>query len=101
MAIVDDGVDLFNEALGKSVKTGVSFARRPETGETRPYYFSSSGQGTLMAKLIHRVCPTVSLYIARIDADPITRQPALHSIDQVRNAALSSLCQLLIVVYVV
>jgi hypothetical protein len=33
---------------------------------TNPYYFSSGGHGTLMARLVRAVCPKAKLYVARL-----------------------------------
>lgn len=98
VAVIDDGVDLSCGEFSGSITMGVSFALHPENVGIRPYYLSSSGHGTLMAKLIHRVCPAVNLYVARIDVPPITRQPTLDSVIKVRHGTFSSLYQLLITV---
>src|ERR1700733_2709648 len=79
VAIIDDGIDKLQEGFGDSIDDGVSFYTSPGTFDTRPYYFSSQGHGTLMAKLIRRVSPRAKLYIARLDQGPTTGQPTAES----------------------
>lgn len=66
VAVIDDGIDaVYNEEqFSATLKGGESFC----TGRKRPpYFFSSTGHGTLMADLVQRVCPKVHLYVARLD----------------------------------
>lgn len=67
VAVIDDGIDaMYNEEqFASTLKGGESFS----TGSKRPkpYFFSSTGHGTLMADLVQRVCPKVQLYVARLD----------------------------------
>lgn len=66
VAVLDDGIDVYEGGFGDSIKDGVSFLKAGQEQETRPHCFSTSGHGTEMAKLIRRVCPPVQLYIARL-----------------------------------
>lgn len=90
MALIDDGVDLLQPALEKRVKAGISFTTYFSSDTlTKPYYLSSLGHGTLMAKLISRVCPMAELYVARID-DPLTGQLNIDSAAKVIQDEFSS-----------
>ena len=67
VAVIDDGIDLcyHEEQFSTTMKTGQSFC----TGsKPHPFFFSSTGHGTLMADLVQRICPRVHLYIARLNA---------------------------------
>ncbi|KAF8462775.1 peptidase S8/S53 domain-containing protein [Kalaharituber pfeilii] len=66
VAVIDDGIDaLYNdEQFANTLVGGESFCTGPYR---KPYFFSSTGHGTLMADLVQRVCPKVKLYVARLD----------------------------------
>lgn len=65
VAIIDDGYDGIDPDL--SVAGGKSFYVQHPEKRIYPYYCSSAGHGTLMAKLVKRVCPLAKLYVARLD----------------------------------
>ncbi|KAF8244126.1 hypothetical protein K440DRAFT_610568 [Wilcoxina mikolae CBS 423.85] len=69
VAIIDDGIDSMQPGLKDSIEDGVTFytQRGKFVNRTNPYYFSSTGHGTLMAQLVLRVCPKAQLYIARLN----------------------------------
>jgi hypothetical protein len=79
VAVIDDGIDMIKGGFGKSISDGVSFHTGGQADKTLPYWFSSSGHGTLMATLIRRLCPHAKLYIARIDHGLQTGQPTVAS----------------------
>lgn len=69
VAIIDDGIDGFDPSVSKKIEKGVSFCRPLAPGSAdlvRSYYVSSGGHGTMMAKLVSRICPPARLYIARL-----------------------------------
>jgi hypothetical protein len=69
VAIIDDGIDGFDPTISKKIERGVSFCRPLAPGSAdlvRSYYVSSGGHGTMMAKLVSRMCPPARLYIARL-----------------------------------
>jgi hypothetical protein len=70
VAIIDDGIDLMQpgSGLNQFIAQGESFytERQPSFTRTNPFFFSSTGHGTLMANLVHYVCPKAQLYIARL-----------------------------------
>jgi hypothetical protein len=70
VAIIDDGYDGTDQKLIGSVAGGKSFYVQPQGKQQPrvcPYFCSTAGHGTLMAKLIQRVCPLAKLYVARLD----------------------------------
>ena len=68
VAVIDDGIDGFENELSGSIAHGVSFCRSSDSENLiRTYYVSSGGHGTMMARLIRRMCPTVKLYVARLE----------------------------------
>lgn len=71
VAILDDGYDGMDKKLNKTVVGGRSFfVRSSIEGSfklTNPYYCSTTGHGTVMARLVLSVCPDTELYIARLN----------------------------------
>lgn len=68
VAVIDDGIDGFENDLSGSIANGTSFCRSSDSENLiRTYYVSSGGHGTTMARLIRRMCPKVKLYIARLE----------------------------------
>ncbi|KAI0969672.1 hypothetical protein F4678DRAFT_473528 [Xylaria arbuscula] len=68
VAIIDDGVDASLLSLDGKIAIGKSFC--PYVNSTdllSPYYVPSGNHGTCMATLISKICPEVSLYVARLD----------------------------------
>jgi hypothetical protein len=70
IALIDDGVDLTHpdfRDFGGSRFLGMSF-KTSQHGSTlglSPYWVSESGHGTLMARLIHKICPTAIIRIIK------------------------------------
>ncbi|RTE83626.1 hypothetical protein BHE90_001802 [Fusarium euwallaceae] len=71
VALIDDGVDICDlDTYNNLVKaTGLSYCP-PEGRSERPWHRSSNGHGTIMANMIVRINPWVSLYIMRIQEGP-------------------------------
>lgn len=68
VALIDDGTDITHPDL-KGVKfPGKSFHHYQDgsTWRVSPYWDSSSGHGTLMARLIHRICPSAVIHIIKL-----------------------------------
>lgn len=80
IAMIDDGVDKLREDFEDSIVDGISFfsPQKDQFAGTRPYYFSTSGHGTVMAKTIRRLCPTAKLYVARLDQG-VNGEPTIES----------------------
>jgi hypothetical protein len=71
IAIIDDGVDASLASLNGKIAGGKSFCRHPNSDDLMSAYFAPSGMhGTWMATMITRLCPHVSLYIARLEEYP-------------------------------
>ncbi|KAJ4320188.1 hypothetical protein N0V84_005973 [Fusarium piperis] len=71
VALIDDGVDICDlDTYNNLVKaTGLSYCP-PEGRSERPWHRSSNGHGTIMANMIVRINPWVSLYVMRIHEGP-------------------------------
>jgi len=68
VAIIDDGVLGFSKEICERICDGVSYCKNSgRENYSKHYYFASGGHGTNMAHLICKVCPSASLYIARLD----------------------------------
>ncbi|KAI8675461.1 Peptidase-S8 domain-containing protein [Fusarium keratoplasticum] len=69
IALIDDGVDI--KDLEYSFIGGRTFCKRdPEHNLNDPYYVSSTGHGTIMAKQIHLLCPRAQFYVLRLEDHP-------------------------------
>lgn len=64
LALIDDGVDMFDKALTNQILEGKSFDFHD--GKVRPPFSSAKGHGTVMASMILRVCPMVKVYPIRL-----------------------------------
>ncbi|KOS20541.1 Major intracellular serine protease [Escovopsis weberi] len=67
VALIDDGVDFsgiktMNRLLGRSFY----YEGEGGTGKTRPYWNSTIGHGTLMARMILRICPAAVIHVIRL-----------------------------------
>jgi hypothetical protein len=68
VAVIDDGIDGFQDDLIDNIASGVSFCHSSDSGNLmRAYYVPSGGHGTMMARLICRLCPKAKLYVARLE----------------------------------
>ncbi|PNP43868.1 hypothetical protein TGAMA5MH_04151 [Trichoderma gamsii] len=66
IALIDDGVDV--KDLEFSFIGGRTFCTRDEQHNLNdPYYVSSTGHGTIMAKQIHLLCPRAQFYVLRLE----------------------------------
>jgi hypothetical protein len=64
VALIDDGIDMFDTALSNQVLEGKSFDFHD--GKVRPSFSSARGHGTVMASMILRVCPMAKIYPIRL-----------------------------------
>ncbi|KAK2024170.1 hypothetical protein LX32DRAFT_706129 [Colletotrichum zoysiae] len=80
LALVDDGINLGNLDMYNGIVnvTGLSFCSQ-ESGSERPWHFSSTGHGTILANMIVRVNPWVELYVIRVQ-DEASRSGAGRNI---------------------
>ena len=68
VALIDDGIDAFDESITEKIVRGVSFSVREGPGDLlNSYFISSHNHGTAMASIIRRVCPRVKLYVAKLN----------------------------------
>lgn len=68
VALIDDGVDMFDPALSDRVLEGKSFDYHD--GKVRPSFSSAKGHGTVMASMILRTCPMAKVYPIRLKTYP-------------------------------
>lgn len=68
IALIDDGTDITHPDLKGMKISGKSFHHYYEgsTWRVSPYWDSSSGHGTLMARLIHRICPSAIIHVIKL-----------------------------------
>ncbi|KAK3688016.1 hypothetical protein B0T22DRAFT_377342 [Podospora appendiculata] len=66
VALIDDGVDIAHEDLRSKKLPGKSFNYYQDDWLVSPYWDSDSGYGTLMARLIQRVCPSAVIYVIKL-----------------------------------
>ncbi len=75
VAIIDDGVKSNVDGLNKIIERGESWARQGNARSAKrrysPYTISSTGHGTVMAYYIRRMCPSVGLWVAKLDPDVV------------------------------
>ena len=67
LALIDDGVDMFDTLQAKQILEGKSFDYH--NGMVRPPFSSARGHGTIMASMILRVCPMAKVYPIRLKTD--------------------------------
>ncbi|PVH79900.1 hypothetical protein DL98DRAFT_515795 [Cadophora sp. DSE1049] len=66
VALIDDGVEITHEDLRSQKLSGKSFDYYQDDWLVSPYWNSASGHGTLMARLIQRVCPSAVIYVIKL-----------------------------------
>ncbi|KAK2595809.1 hypothetical protein QQS21_006573 [Conoideocrella luteorostrata] len=90
IAIIDDGVDV--KDLEYTFIGGRTFCTRDEEHNlNNPYYVSSTGHGTIMAKQVHLLCPRAQFYVLRLEdhhLDEAGRQITAKSATQAILAAV-------------
>lgn len=67
VALLDDGVDLPHKDSSEKFFDGKSFHCYEYGERVRPYYESAAGHGTVMARLIHRICPNATIYVIKLE----------------------------------
>jgi hypothetical protein len=89
IALIDDGVDIYEQSLHKKIVGGRSFCQRDKFQNlSMPYYVTSGGHGTVMASLICRVCPKAELYVLKLGeyiSENSSRQITAKSAAKVRS----------------
>ncbi|KAI0141142.1 hypothetical protein F4776DRAFT_653800 [Hypoxylon sp. NC0597] len=81
VAIIDDGVNPESEFLGQRIAHG--WPPDEPKSNSEPFYASTRGHGTQMAKLICHACPFAQLYVAKLDGwkDPDLPHPQFTAKD--------------------
>ncbi|KAF3062822.1 hypothetical protein GL218_09462 [Daldinia childiae] len=81
VAIIDDGVNPEGEFLGQRIAHG--WPPDEPKSNLEPFYASTRGHGTQMAKLICHACPFAQLYVAKLDGwkDPDLPHPQFTAKD--------------------
>lgn len=71
IAIIDDGIDATMPGLQPKIASGATFCPYPHSSTLVNSYFVPRGKhGTLMAQLICDLCPSIQLYVARLEELP-------------------------------
>lgn len=87
VALIDDGADITLPEL--QVRTslkdraqrsfpGKSFHHFQGGWRVSPYWVSSSGHGTIMARLIHKVCPSAVIYVIKLKTEQTVNSKKLQ-----------------------
>lgn len=90
VALIDDGADITHPELHGKNFPGTSFHHYQDpSGSWRvaPFWDSASGHGTLMARLIHRVCPSAIIYVIKLQTKTPSRFITTTSASAVANMA--------------
>uniref|UniRef100_A0A093UM10 Subtilisin NAT n=2 Tax=Talaromyces marneffei PM1 TaxID=1077442 RepID=A0A093UM10_TALMA len=68
IAIIDDGIDATIPDIQRRIAVGKTFSPYPNSTEFMNAYFVPRGlHGTLMARLICKICPKPKLFVARLE----------------------------------
>jgi subtilisin family serine protease len=90
VALIDDGVDVYLGDLKGKVKAG--WPTEKPTSSWAPFYQSTEGHGTAMARLITTACPHVDLYVAKLKSlnKVISRDEKWKMLDDANSNAWTS-----------
>ncbi|KAK3293535.1 uncharacterized protein B0H64DRAFT_404798 [Chaetomium fimeti] len=95
ICLIDDGVD-FDDRVGVRMEPGRAFGTESNKGLpdiTVPYYSSATRHGTLMARMILRVCPNARIVPYRLDTrlgeDGLMHPTAKSAADALEHATES------------
>ncbi|KAJ5372518.1 hypothetical protein N7517_004524 [Penicillium concentricum] len=66
VGLIDDGVNTGHPDLTTYKFTGTSFHEYDDDQKIRPFWDSTAGHGTVMARMIHRIAPNVRLHVCRL-----------------------------------
>lgn len=90
VALIDDGTDITHDELKGNNFPGKSFDLYNDGWRVSPFWASASGHGTLMARLIKRICPSAMIYTIKLKTVK-TANSAKLQIDP-RSAIQASTC---------
>lgn len=67
IAIIDNGIDKWQDTISENIKHGVSYASRVD-GKLLPWFTAAHAHGTHMASLIRKINPYCELYVFRVSS---------------------------------
>jgi hypothetical protein len=67
IAIIDNGIDKWQETISENIKEGFSYASRVN-GRLLPWFTAAHAHGTQMASLVRKINPYCDLYIFRVSS---------------------------------
>lgn len=74
VALIDDGIDPVE--INFKVADGRAFRENDQHASDDNYYVEAGPHGTVMATLIHKMCPMVELLVARLVPNAYSKIPA-------------------------
>jgi hypothetical protein len=93
IALIDDGVDIYEQYLTGKIVGGKSFCQRDTSKNLNiPWYITSGNHGTIMAILICRIFPQAQIYVLKLDehdGGDGTRKLSLTSAAKVYRCSLT------------
>lgn len=78
VALIDDGTDITHSDLKGTIFDGKSFDQNSDGWHVNPYWHSTGGHGTLMARLIHQICPSAAIHIIKLKTVATVNSPKLQ-----------------------
>lgn len=87
VALIDDGADITLPELqvrpsprDRAYRSfpGKSFDHFQEGWRVSPYWVSSGGHGTIMARLIHKICPSAVIHVIKLKTQPTAKSDKLQ-----------------------
>ncbi|KAJ4385283.1 hypothetical protein N0V93_010344 [Gnomoniopsis smithogilvyi] len=80
VALIDDGADITHPDLTGTNFEGSSFDHEQDQDDwhVNPYWYSAGGHGTLMARLIHRICPSARICVIKLKTMATNSSPKLQ-----------------------
>ncbi|KAL4921648.1 hypothetical protein BDW62DRAFT_114630 [Aspergillus aurantiobrunneus] len=88
VALLDDGVTLPHEGANPQLFDGTSFQTYESDQRVSPYWISETGHGTLMARLIHRICPKAMIKVFKLRTRPTMN---LSKVQIVESSAIEAI----------
>ncbi|KAJ5544315.1 hypothetical protein N7513_007126 [Penicillium frequentans] len=81
VALLDDGVTLPHEGMNPQLFDGTSFQTYDGDNRVSPYWISETGHGTLMARLIHRICPKAMIKVFKLQTRPTVNMSKVQIVE--------------------
>ncbi|KAJ5875169.1 uncharacterized protein N7473_012516 [Penicillium subrubescens] len=88
VALLDDGVTLPHEGADSRLFDGTSFQTYDGDQRVSPFWISETGHGTLMAQLIHRICPKAMIKVLKLQTRPTAN---LSKVQIVESSAIKAI----------